>query len=209
MKISPKTRNILLAYHRTGYKLEAVEASIEADIQRIDRIVRGALPKRGGGKKRVLDIGCGIGLATLGVHRYFGNGAEYVLLDRDCVEDKPKGFFHKRADSFGASEGLEQAVEFLTDNGVQDVSCVDIATEPFPAGKFNVIISTLSCGFHYPVSTYSAAMAAAIRDNGIIVLDVRKEHMQDAISAMGVPDIIHDDGVKHNTCVWKRLPFGA
>jgi len=202
MKLEAKARNMLLAYHRTGYKPEQVEASLEADMRRIEIIVRKGLGRKPVGRKRVLDIGCGIGLASMAVHGYFGNKAEYVLLDKDAVDDKPKGFYHGKADGFGSSGCLEQAVEFLTSNGVEDVSCVDISREPFPAGKFNVIISTLSCGFHYPVSTYAAQIKAAIRPSGIVVLDVRREHMNDAVRSLGEPDMVYEDGAKHNTCVW-------
>lgn len=194
----------VIANHRTGYRMADGHISLEADVQRIEEILRKHVSTAGRKTgKRVLDIGCGIGLAALGAFKIYGPDAEYVLLDKDGIEqNKKRAFFHITTENFGSSGCLDEAKEFLESNGASDVTCVDINKEKFPAGKFNIIMSALSCGFHYPVDTYSAQIKAAAKKGTVLLLDVRKEHMIDAVREFGKP-VQQIEMMKHFTCVWK------
>lgn len=41
-------------------------------------------------------------------------------------------------------------------------------------GKFDLVISLASCGFHYPVATYGKFFSKQISKGGAVVLDIRK-----------------------------------
>lgn len=62
------------------------------------------------------------------------------------------------------------ALEMLDANGVTGVKTIDINDEKFPRKQFNVVISLLSWGFHYPIDTYQLN----VKKGGIIVADVRR-----------------------------------
>lgn len=207
--LSPKAVARLCKFHRTGYDADRAAAAVEADAAKLADIIRPHIKSKRN-VQYVLDIGCGIGLASLGVFGVLGNKASYYLLDKDEVDDKPKGKYHKSADSFGASGCLDIAHDMLKSAGFHQVFTHDVVHDGWPKRtktsnmlSFDVIISTLSCGFHYPVATYATQIRKSIRASGIVVLDIRKEALDEAITAMGsTPFIMHEFG-KHFTCIWR------
>jgi protein-L-isoaspartate O-methyltransferase len=82
-------------------------------------------------------------------------------------------------------------------NGVTtQISVVDILKSSFPSGTFDVIISLISWGFHYPVSTYLDVVYDNMAENGILILDVRKNQNQEVLltSKFETVKVIHDIG---------------
>ena len=207
--LSPKAAARLCKFHRTGYDADRAADAVDADAERIAYMVAPHIKSKRRGQS-VLDIGCGIGLASLGVFGVLGNKAAYYLLDKDEVDDKPKGKYHNSAESFGASGCLDVAHDLLKSAGFEEVYKRDIVHDGWPRRtknsnmlRFDVIISTLSCGFHYPVATYATQIRKSVRGSGIVVLDVRKEALDEAITAMGAaPVVMHEFG-KHFTCIWR------
>lgn len=144
--------------------------------------------------QNILDIGCGIA----GIDAYIFRGAAdpkpaMWLLDKDGVSDLYYGF--ESDASFYNS--LEKAREFLIANGVpdQNIRTVNILTESFPETvEFDVVISLISWGFHYPVSTYLEQVHKALSPTGVLIIDVRKEtDGEDELRAMfGAVNCIKD-----------------
>ncbi|HHI69991.1 MAG TPA: class I SAM-dependent methyltransferase [Rhodobacteraceae bacterium] len=119
----------------------------------------------------IADIGCGYAFADLFLyHRY---NADITLIDIEESKDRHFGF--EKSGSGYAS--LDKAFKFLTSNGVpkEKIRLVNPKKENVAdIGCFDLAISLASCGFHYPVTTYSDFFSQQISKDGAIVLDIRK-----------------------------------
>lgn len=119
---------------------------------------------------RIADIGCGYGFFDLFAARDLG--AELLLIDLESNDRRHFGFHDKGA----AYSSLARARAALEANGVPPARIVTVnpgagdVMEPAPV---DLAVSFLSCGFHYPVSTYAAYFAGRVRPGGAIVLDLR------------------------------------
>jgi SAM-dependent methyltransferase len=143
------------------------------DMEREYQSIRWVLPQS---CAQVLDIGCGVaGIDVLIQHHYAGRAPDFYLLDKSKVEEsvfysyQPRGAFYN---------SLEVARALLTQNGIapERVHLLEATTEGdirIP-GPVDLILSLLSWGFHYPVSTYLARAHDLLSEDGVLVLDVRK-----------------------------------
>jgi SAM-dependent methyltransferase len=125
---------------------------------------------------RILDVGCGLaGIDVLISRFYEPESVELWLLDRNAVEDRVWYGFEERGAAYSR---FDATASFLSDNGV-DVDAlhmIDIDTTPWPSReRFDVVISLISWGFHYPVSTYLDAVADTLHPDGVVILDVRDD----------------------------------
>ena len=70
---------------------------------------------------------------------------------------------------------LSMAKRFLGNEGIDHsrIHLIEISKEQFNNRKYDLIISFISLGFHYHVSTYWMEIMNSINTNGIIVLDIR------------------------------------
>ncbi|KIC15037.1 methyltransferase [Leisingera sp. ANG-Vp] len=121
--------------------------------------------------KRAADIGCGYAFASLLLHRRYG--CSIVLIDIEESEGRHFGFQGEGA----GYTSLETARAFLEQNGVpaEMITTVNPRTEDTAAlGRFDLVVSLASCGFHYPVDTYQELFGNQISQGGGIVLDIRK-----------------------------------
>lgn len=122
----------------------------------------------------ILDIGCGMAGIDLFLYRNYKNQKpDLFLLDKEGVSDIYYGF--KEEASFYNSSDLSR--KFLTLNGVPQnkIHVIDISKHNFPSeNKFELIISLIAWGFHYPVSTYLNEVYQSLSDNGVLIVDIRK-----------------------------------
>lgn len=129
------------------------------------------LPKE---MSNILDIGCGI--AGIDIHIYKENNQPNIhLLDRTAMDSSVYYGFEKEGSYYNS---LILAKNFLVANGVDDdhifVHDLEKNTPNFSNNFFDLIISTISWGFHYPVSTYLSMVADSLKNSGVLILDVRK-----------------------------------
>jgi SAM-dependent methyltransferase len=152
----------LLREQRTHYRDIGAEYGVE--LAETFGTFRSYLPRTA---KCILDIGCGMAGIDVLLHRHYPD-AEIVLLDKQGVSDKPKTGHHRSVGSFGNYHDFGGALELLEANGVNmdRIRTHDIGVDPFPADKFDVVISLLSWGFHYPISTYCPNVL------GVIIADI-------------------------------------
>lgn len=121
--------------------------------------------------KKIADIGCGYAFADLFLYDRYKS--EIILIDIEESKDRHFGF----ADSGSGYASLEKAQKFLTQNGVpkKKITLINPNTKKMSKiGKVNLAISLASCGFHYPINTYSEFFSSQISSGGAVVLDVRK-----------------------------------
>jgi SAM-dependent methyltransferase len=130
--------------------------------------------------RRVLDIGCGIGLLDLLIYRS-ARGKKPTLYMFDKSVDPatfstpgiaPTGFNER----YVFTSSLEQSARFLRLNGVSDddiVPCEVGAWKIRNGGPFDLIFSRKSWGFHYPLTEYLAEVALSLDEQGVLITDVR------------------------------------
>lgn len=127
----------------------------------------------------ILDIGCGLAWES----RYFNQkyGTQLCLLDGDydnndhspmrtqmqaryCADVKDFAFYYKL-------DFLKQELDKLDTQNYVLIDCnnVDIS----PEVKFDLITSWVSCGFHYPVSTYRDLILKHSHPDTVVVMDLR------------------------------------
>lgn len=135
----------------------------------------------------VLDIGSGMaGIDVLLGRRY--PGATLHLLDKQGVSSEINAGFNRRAEDFAHYNDFSAALDLLASNEVEnDIVCHDMHRHPFPSQEFDVVVSLLSWGFHYPISTYEP------RCRGVMVVDVRKgTDGEEQLAKYGDLTVVHD-----------------
>ncbi len=120
-----------------------------------------------------LDIGCGLGGIDVLLFRHWGPSVRLHLLDRSGKSDRLYYGFDNEAAHYNEPSLTE---EFLRLNGIARNGFVlhDFDRTGYPRDlHFDVVLSLLSWGFHYPVETYAASVADTLKQGGTLIIDVR------------------------------------
>ena len=118
---------------------------------------------------RVADIGCGYALFDLFLARDFA--ADLLLIDIETNDRRHFGF----QDQGAAYASLSVARALLQGNGVAAGRIVTLnpgRADLLAAGKVDLAVSFLSCGFHYPVDTYIPFFRQCMNPGGRVILDL-------------------------------------
>lgn len=183
-KLSPESIR-LLCYQRSQY-CDIVGASYLSEMSQIYNQIEHNLP---GNVKYILDVGAGMAGIDVFLAKHYPQ-AHITILDKEGYAEnfKSKIGFHSSIDTFGAYHSFEVARKLLIQNGVH-ASFVDIGKQNFPKDKFDLVVSFLSWGFHYPLSTYSNQINTPCS----IICDVRKGTDD---GSLGIGRVIYS-GLKH------------
>lgn len=124
----------------------------------------------------ILDIGCGIAGLDVFLHKAL-DGPDLILLDKTAIESKVWYMFEAKGAFYNS---LELARDTLVQNGVPDdkITCMqapETGEIALPKGSVDLVVSTISWGFHYPVSTYAKSVRDVLSPQGALILDVRKD----------------------------------
>jgi len=126
--------------------------------------------------ENILDIGCGIGGIDIYLYKHYKNSSNIYLIDKSAIDDNLHYGF-KDQGSFYNSLLLTRT--FLIENNVpeerifvQEANAENIIEFN---QQFDLIISLISWGFHYPVETYLRTAFDKLKTNGMIIIDVRKD----------------------------------
>lgn len=141
---------------------------------------------------RVADIGCGYAFIDLFIARDFS--PEILLIDLEQNDLTHFGFQSEGA----AYSNLGTAKAFLAANGVSARKIKTLNPEKEDVDKVrdvDLAMSLLSCGFHYPASTYADFWADSVSDTGAIILDLRTGQAENQLT-----DMIHVGAVR---ALWK------
>jgi len=124
---------------------------------------------------KIADIGCGY--AFIDYFLYRDTQAHLYLIDLEETEDRHFGF----SNSGAAYSSLNVARTFLQDNGVpeESVTCINpTQQEVLKLPKIDLTMSFISCGFHYPLSTYDTFFKDRIQKGGAIIVDIRNRKLK-------------------------------
>lgn len=126
----------------------------------------------------LLDIGCGLAWES----SMFGNqfNTELWLIDGDANNNKDKDSnsketkYHESANSFLFYHTLELLDAELKKLNTPTYHLIDCNVLNIPNDiKFDLITSWLSCGFHYPVSTYRELILKHSHKTTRVIVDLR------------------------------------
>ena len=196
-----------LRQQRTHYKetsADELQARFSADIAQFAERVRPFLPPPRP-EMRFIDIGCGIGFGMLGLLQIYGPEHQFVGVDRAAETAHVKYGF---SEAPAAYNSLELTREILIGAGVpgQRIDCVDVDSQPFPAGPADVVSSTLAWGFHFPVQAYLENVDAVLSRDGAIIIDVRRGMGQEDVLKQRF-ELVHSvPGRKSDQLILKRKP---
>jgi SAM-dependent methyltransferase len=172
-------RQVATPAYNLGIALESrfgrgrTKALYAEDMEREYQSIQGVLPAV---CTSVLDIGCGVAGIDVFVQRHYReDGIEFFLLDRSEVT---MNVFYSFQSHGAFYNSLEVARTLMTLNGIpaERIHLLEAtpAMEIRITGKIDFIISLLSWGFHYPMSTYLSRVHDLLSDSGVLVMDIRK-----------------------------------
>jgi SAM-dependent methyltransferase len=142
--------------------------------------------------KTILDIGCGLAWES----RHFNqqHGSMLYLLDGDYDDNAQDGRVQKQArysktvEDFAFYYKLDFLRQQLDQLDTQNYQLIDCCRINLPDDiKFDLITSWVSCGFHYPTSSYRDLIVKHSHPGTTVVMDLRiPAKQQDPIVESGV-----------------------
>ncbi|MEN8893951.1 class I SAM-dependent methyltransferase [Planktotalea arctica] len=131
--------------------------------------------------KKIADIGCGYALFDLFLAKEYDS--KLALIDIESNDNRHFGF----KDSGAAYSSLANASKFLAANGVKKSAIKTFNPEADDLSKLSKLdyaFSFISCGFHYPWSTYEDFFKHNVAPDGRIILDIRSHKLGDHVREM-------------------------
>lgn len=131
---------------------------------------------------RIADIGCGYAFFDLFLAREFG--CDLALIDLENSASRHFGF----EDQGAAYSSLSTARQLLVDNKVGPATIQTLNPENEDPGSLRDLdyaFSFISCGYHYPWTTYRAFFEDCLAPDGRVILDLRSKTLGDVLLELG------------------------
>lgn len=144
----------------------------------------------------VLDIGCGIGGPSALIAKHCGG--KLHLLD-GTGNGQRRASYGPHMDPYNDREATEA---LLKANGVEDFHWWPVGARNLP--EVQNVVSLISWGWHYPVSTYLKAVERALPIGGRLILDLRPGHSHELARSF-VLEAAYQGFGKCNKTVWTRV----
>jgi SAM-dependent methyltransferase len=150
--------------------LNALNLMTEKDFELCLPFLDDTLPK----DSKILDIGCGLGMFDVFLSKKYEKSTVF-LQDKsdtiDMINRKYNGFNQK----YYYYNNLDLLTEFISSNSVKNYKIIN-GEELFNINeKFDLIMSLLSCGWHYSLTTYLDYIKNHLTDTGKLIIDVRND----------------------------------
>ena len=125
--------------------------------------------------KQLTDIGCGHAIIDYFIHSSLG--CDITLVDIETSTER----HHSYRDSGAGYASLDAAKRLLVSNGISEdrIRTLNPTQSNVSGIETDLTISLLSCGFHYPLSTYDKFFKRELRPGSVVVCDIRKNTGQD------------------------------
>jgi SAM-dependent methyltransferase len=127
--------------------------------------------------ENILDIGCGMAGIDIFLFQHYQSDTkiDYFLFDKTEINQK---VFYGYKEKSAFYNSLILAKSFLRLNGI-DESKIHLIEVPSNNKisidcSFDLVISLISWGFHYPLSQYLDNVYELLNENGTLILDLRK-----------------------------------
>lgn len=131
--------------------------------------------------KAATDIGCGYAFFDLFLAQDFD--CTLTLIDLETSDERHFGF----EESGAAYSNLDVAAAFLNKNGIAKKRIKTLNPAEKPVDRIrdqDLVMSFISCGFHYPWSTYAAFFRDAVPAGGRIILDIRRRTLERTLAEL-------------------------
>lgn len=161
----------LEALARRDKIIRGAYASLESEYREIQSVLQGRPVNA------MMDIGCGHALIIPSFYRDFGCRVHLVDIER-TVETHHD--YHATGSGYSS---LSKAAMYLRINGIPEdfIRTTNPMSRPVEDGDLDLVISLLSCGFRYPISTYSSQVHAWLKPGGVFIFDLRSGSGQEDV----------------------------
>ncbi len=129
----------------------------------------------------VADIGCGYALFDMFLAKEYGS--KLALIDLESNDNRHFGF----KESGAAYSNLTSAKTLLKANGITSSKVKTYNPETDDLSKIKELdyaFSFISCGYHYPLSTYDQFFKNSVAEDGRIIVDIRSHTLADTMIDM-------------------------
>jgi hypothetical protein len=164
-----------LAYARleAAVRRSRIEDRYRRGIQRDFRSIAPSLPSSA---QAILDIGCGLAGIDILLSRHFAAPSPPDLYLSD-FEHTDSRILYDFGPAHAHYNSLTLAQQFLLLNDVPPETIRMLHPDEIAGTddgrRFDLVISTLAWGFHFPVETYADAISSRMTEQGRLILDVR------------------------------------
>jgi SAM-dependent methyltransferase len=148
--------------------------------------------------KNILDIGCGLAFESEMLQKKYNS--DLYLLDGDFETTKDR----ERDRKFGDSESLrfytkldDLRQSFDSRNlryTLVDANDIKIESDVV----FDLVYSNVSCGYHYPLTTYLELLKAHTNKDSLLIFDIHSAYLQDQIKD-------HFEVVEYKSMLGKKI----
>lgn len=172
-----------------------ITASFDADMRAEYARIAGDLPANA---RAILDIGCGVAGIDILLSEHYRNQVDIYLLDKTAIDAQVYYGFEGRGSVYNS---LTLSQEILELNGVpaeriHTMEATDDNRLPTAPGGFDLVLSLISWGFHYPVNTYIRQVYDALRPGGVLIFDIRSgtDGEADVDRVFGSHSVVYESG---------------
>ena len=118
-----------------------------------------------------VSIGCGNGLVEYFLAKYLDPSIIYLI----DIEETPGKYHHGISDTGSGYSSLSQTVSFLSSNLSPRTIFVPInpSIQSLPSLRADLILSLISAGFHYPITSYREFILNSLNSPGLLSFDQR------------------------------------
>ena len=164
-----------------------VSAAYADELGRFLAPVRARARNCSGPRLRVVDIGAGLAMYHAALDRDLGGCVEHFLVDKSANEvpaERPEqhgGWHPHRLPFYNSMECARRIARASGIDGARwhGLNASAAAIVRLGPRSVDVAMSLLSCGFHYPVSAYAAAVAKVLKPEGFFVVTLRRGMRQE------------------------------
>ena len=126
-----------------------------------------------------LDIGCGLGLIDIAFFNHYDGKINLHLLDKTNTIDENTSVrgFNKEYIFYNSMDSTKDTLvsNEVNENAISTYEVNSDNIEKLNQNKYDLIVSLLSCGWHYSLETYIDLIKSTLTPDGILILDIRHD----------------------------------
>ncbi len=146
--------------------------------------------------QNILDIGSGLGIINIFLNNFYED-AYFTLIDKNYVEKKVSYGFDEIGQFYN---DFNITFDFLKINGIKEehLDLVNVDSIKKINKKFDLVISLLSLGYHYPLQQYIEFLKKNSHKKTVFIFDLAEQYNDfNIITKM----FYHTTIIKNNSCV--------
>jgi SAM-dependent methyltransferase len=136
--------------------------------------------------ERILDIGCGLAVEAEMFQKKYGSSIYLLDGDWDSTKDNTRDIKYGPVTNFKFYSNVETLKESWESRDLE-YTFIDASAElPELDITFDLVISNQSCGFHYPVNTYSEFIKLHTNSKSVVIMDIRDTSFSQQAASLNV-----------------------